>query len=212
MYHARPVDAPDDPLSMARARLEETLGTLSGAANDPAMILVARNAIEALGSLGRFGVQPGEMARAVARTGEAVRRFLDRDPGETLALVLLDKRAAALADVVRERGDLAQLDEEDRQNWIEEAFEIFAARDAADAWLLGAAALLRWFEPGAERTHLERVRERAVIAIERFDHALAPALGGLSPLRETAKTAIMRARADKGYLRRARWWLGVLES
>jgi hypothetical protein len=204
------VDAPDDLLSSARERLDETLGALSGAAIDPAMILVARNAIESLGALARFGAPVGEMARAVARTGEAVRRFLDRDPGEALAHVLLDRRAAALAEVVRERGDLAGLDEEDRQNWIEEAFEIFAARDAADAWLLGAAALLRWLEAGEERTHLERVRERAVAGVARFDHALAPALGGLSPLREAARIAVARARADAGYERRARYWTALL--
>lgn len=211
VYHPCAVGTPDDPLELARARLDETLQTLSGAASDPAMILVARNAIEALGALARFGAPPAEMAHAVRRTGEAVQKFLDADPGETLAVVLLDQRAAALAEVVQQRGDLAQLDEEDRQNWIEAAYEVLAARDAADAWLLGAAALLRWLPPGDRRTHLERVRERAVAAVHRFDRALDPALSGLSPLRDAARQAIARARGDRGYVRRAHYWTRIAE-
>jgi hypothetical protein len=206
------VDAPDDPLASARAQLESTLETLGGASNDPAMMLAARNAIVALGGMARFGATAIDMARAVARTGETVRRYLDNDPGEALAFPLLDARATALADVVREHGDLTRLDPDDQQNWVEEAYEIFAARDAADAWLLGAAALLRWLRDGGDeqRTHLERARERAVMAIARFDRALEPALAGLSPLRNAARTALARARADKGYARRAHYWVTIL--
>ncbi|MEI8255591.1 MAG: hypothetical protein WCJ30_07965 [Deltaproteobacteria bacterium] len=205
------MDAPDDPLLSAREKLDDTLASLHGAANDPAMIMAARNAIVSLGGMVRFGSPAGEMAQAVARTAEAVRRQLVRDPGDTLAFPLLDSRAAALAAVVQQHGDLERLDPEDRHSWVEEAYEIFAARDAADAWLLGAAALLRCIEPGEERTYLERAREGAVAAITRFDRALEPALGGLSPLREDAKKAVVRAKADKGYMRRAYYWVKIIE-
>lgn len=206
------VDSSDDPLSSAKARLDDTLETLHGAANDPAMMLAARNAIVALGGLARFGASATEMARAVERTCEAVRKHLDPDPGEALTYPLLDARAAALAEVVREHGDLDRLDAEDRTNWLEEAYEIMAARDAADAWLLGAAALLRALEPGEQRTNLERTRERAVAMVARFDRALEPALVGLSPLREAAQHALARARADRSYVRRARYWARILEA
>lgn len=206
------MDIPDDPLSSARARLDDTLESLKGtAAGDPAMMLAARNAIVALGGLARFGAPPGDMSRAVLRTAEAVRRHLEKDPGEALAFPLLDSRANALSDVVRQHGDLDRLDPEDRQNWVEEAFEIFAARDAADAWLLGAAALLRWIQPGDRRTHLERARERAVGSVARFDRALEPALSGLTSLRDAAKNAVLRAKYDKGYVRRAHYWIKIID-
>ena len=205
------MDAPDDPLRSTREKLDDTLATLQGAANDPAMMLAARNAIVSLGGMVRFAAPAGEMARAVARTSEAVRRHLDRDPGETITFPLLDARAVALAGVVQQHGDLERLEPDDRQNWLEEAYEIFAARDAADAWLLGAAALLRAIEPGNERTHLERARERAVANIARFDRALEPALSGLSILRDDAKKAVVRAKADKGYMRRAHYWVKIIE-
>lgn len=205
------MEASDDPLSSARATLDDTLASLNGAVADPAMIMSARNAIVALGGMARFGAPPLEMARAVQRTGEAVRTHLVKDPGEALAYPLLDARATALADVVQSCGDLSNLDPDDTESWTEEAFELFAARDAADAWLLGAAALLRWFQPGDERTHLERSRERAVVSIVRFDYALDPALDGLSPLRDAAKKAVMRARADKSYVRRAHYWKRIID-
>jgi hypothetical protein len=205
------VEVPSDPLTVARARLDDTLATLSEGSNEPAMMLAARNAIMALGGMARFHAQAGDLAFAVARTGEAVRRFLDRDPGEDLCYPLLDARAAALSDVVREHGDLGGLGAEIQADWVQEAFEIFAARDAADAWLLGAAALLRWFPAGEHRKHLERARERAVAAIARFDRALEPALGGLSPLRDAAHEALERARTDEGYARRAQYWVRVLQ-
>src|SRR5262249_44155571 len=140
-----------------------------------------------------------------------VGRFLQRDPGDALTQPLLDARAAALAAVVQQHGDLDRLPPEDRQNWVEEAFEIFAVRDAADAWLLGAAALLRGLTDGNERSNLERVRERAVAAITRFDRALDPALSGLSPLREAAKNAVTRAKSDWSYVRRAPYWVRIIE-
>ncbi len=205
------MDASDDPLHSAREKLEDTLATLQGAANDPAMMLAARNAVVSLGGMVRFGAPAGDIADAVARTVEAVRRHLERDPGETLMFPLLDSRAVDLSRVIARHGDLDRLDEDDKQSWIEAAYEIFEARDAADAWLLGTAALLRALEPGAERTHLERARERAVAAIARFDRALEPALGGLSPLRDDAKKAVMRAKADKGYMRRAHYWVKIIE-
>jgi hypothetical protein len=200
-----------DPVSQAEARLDDTLASLHGAPDDPAMIMAARNAIVALGGMSRFGASAAAMARAVSRTSRAVHTHLDRDPGESLAFPLLDARATALAEVVRERGDLSRLDADDRASWVEEAFEILAARDAADAWLLGAAALLRALEPGDQRTHLERTRERAVAAIARFDRALEPAIHGLSPLRDAARTALERARSDRGYPRRARYWVRIAE-
>jgi hypothetical protein len=205
------VDAPDDPLHSAREKLDDTLATLQGAANDPAMMLAARNAIVSLGGMVRFGAPAAEMARAVARTSEAVGRHLDRDPGETITFPLLDARATALSQVIQQHGDLDRLEPDDRQNWLEEAYEIFAARDNADAWLLGAAALLRALDQGDHRTHLERARERAVAAIAKFDRALEPALSGLSPLREDAKKAVIRAKTDKGYMRRAYYWVKIIE-
>jgi hypothetical protein len=205
------VDAPDDPLHSAREKLDDTLATLQGAADDPAMALAARNAIVSLGGMVRFGAPAGDIAYAVQRTVQAVRRHLERDPGETLMFPLLDSRAFDLSRVVGEHGDLERLDPDDRQSWIEAAYEIFEARDAADAWLLGTAALLRAIEPSDERTHLERARERAVSAITRFDRALEPALSGLSPLRDDAKKAVMRAKADKGYVRRAHYWVKIIE-
>jgi hypothetical protein len=159
----------------------------------------------------RFGAPAGDIAYAVRRTVQAVRRHLERDPGETLMFPLLDSRAFDLSRVVGEHGDLDRLEPEDKQSWIEAAYEIFEARDAADAWLLGTAALLRALEPGDERTHLERARERAVVAIARFDRALEPALGGLSPLRDDAKKAVLRAKTDKGYVRRAHYWVRIIE-
>lgn len=175
------------------------------------MIMAARNAIVSLGGMVRFGSPAAEIASAVQRTAEAVRRHLQYDPGETIAFPLLDARAEALATVVQQHGDLERLEAEDRHSWVEEAYEIFATRDAADAWLLGAAALLRRIEPGNERGHLESARERAIVAIARFDRALEPALVGLSPLREDAKKAVVRAKADKGYLRRASYWVKIIE-
>jgi hypothetical protein len=201
----------DDLLATARARLDDTLATLTTNGDDPAMMLAARNAIVALGGLSRFAAPAGEMARAVSRTRDAVQGHLDTDPGEALAFPLLDSRAAALAEVVREHTDLSQLDAEDRTSWIEEAYELFAARDAADAWLFGAAALLRAIPAGDRRTNLERARERAVMAVARFDRALAPALTGLSPLREAARNALARARVDGGFARRAFYWVRVAE-
>lgn len=206
------MEATDDPLASARATLDDTLASLtSEAASEPAMIMSARNAIVALGGMARFGAPPLEMARAVERTGAAVRAHLEKDPGDALGYPLLDARATSLAEVVQSCIDLSNLDADDTQSWTEEAFELFSARDAADAWLLGAAALLRWFSPGDERTHLERARERAVVAIARFDYALDPALDGLSPLRDAAKTAVMRAKADKGYVRRAHYWKRIID-
>ena len=79
-------------------------------------------------------------------------------------------------------------------------------RDSADAWLLGASALLRSLQPGQQRDFFERCRERVVGSVARFDRALKPAMGGLSVLRETARVALMRARGDKGYPRRAWYW------
>jgi len=206
------VELPDDPLASARERLEETLATLTGVETNPAMMLAARNAIVSLGGLGRFGATAADMAKSVSRTAGVVLRYLHRDPGEALAYPLLDTRAAALAEVVREHGDLANLGPDDRPHWIEEAFELFAARDACDAWLLGAASLLRAIEPCNQRTHLEKARERAVAAVARFDRALEPALGGLSPLREAAQRALERTRADTSYVRRARYWRRLVES
>jgi hypothetical protein len=202
----------DDLLATARARLDDTLATLTTNGDDPAMMLAARNAIVALGGLSRFGAPAGEMARAVARTREAVLGHLGTDPGEALAFPLLDARATALAEVVREHEDLTRLDAEDRQSWVEEAYELFAARDAADAWFFGAAALLRAIPPGEQRTNLERARERAVIAVARFDRALEPALAGLSPLREAARSALARAPMDPGFARRAFYWVRVAEA
>ena len=176
------------------------------------MMLSARNAVVALGGLVRFGAPAGEMAGAVAKTGEAVRKHLEKDPGETLMFPLLDARATALSEVVQQRGDLKHLYAEDRANRIEEAYEIYAARDAADAWLLGAAALIRWFPTGNVRMHLERARERGVAAIARFDRALDPALRGLSPLRDAAKKAVILARSDRGYVRRVYYWARIIET
>jgi hypothetical protein len=206
------VETSDNPLASAFERLDDTLETMTGAAaTDPAMMLAARNTIVALGGIARFGATAGQMAASVARAGQAVRPFLDSDPGEALAFPLLEARAYALSEVVRERGDLSDLDAEDQPSWIEEAYEIFEARDAADAWLFGTAALLRWFEPGEARNNLERTRERAVAAMLRFDRALEPALRGLSPLRDAARNAIKRASTDKGYLRRAYYWARIIE-
>jgi hypothetical protein len=201
------VDLPDDPLVSARARLEDTLATLSGNKNDPAMMLAARNAIVALGGLVRFGAGASEMAHAVERTGEAVLRFLDKDPGEALNFPLLDARATALSDVVRQHGDLERLDVEDRQNWVEEAFEVFAARDAADAWQLGAAALMRRFPTGTERSHLERAR-----ACCHRDHSVRPgarpgAVGALAVARRCEESR--RACAKRPRLRATRAVLGA---
>jgi hypothetical protein len=77
---------------------------------------------------------------------------------------------------------------------------------------LGAAALLRFIEPSTERENFERARERTVASVARFDRALKPAIAGLSPLRDTARAALMRARGDKGYARRAWYWRTLAES
>jgi hypothetical protein len=205
------VDASQDPLHQARARLDETLSTLEDQGADPAMLPAARNAIECLGGLARFGANPRDMSDAVARTGTLLEPLLARDPGDALCAPLLEQRATDLAGVVSTAGDLAQLPEDDRDSWIEAATETLGMRDSVDAWLLGAASLLRWFSPGPARDHFERARERTVAAVLRFDRALEPAIAGLSPLRDTARGALMRARGDRGYPRRAWYWQRLAE-
>lgn len=204
----------DDPLESARAGLADTLDNLASSAikADSAMLPAARNAIVALGGLVRFGAPPREMADAVVRTGELILPHLERDPGEALMFPLLQAQARALAEVIAQHGDLGDMDDEDRATWEEGAYEVLSSRDLADAWLLGAAALLRWLDPGAQRGNLERVRERAVHAVASFDRALSPALTGLSTLKDAAKRAIVRARTDKGYMRRAFYWVKIIET
>lgn len=203
----------DDPLASARARLEDTLDNMSSSAirADPAMLPAARNAIVSLGGLMRFGAPAREMAAAVVRTGELILPHLEKDPGEALMFPLLEAQARALSEVIEQHGDLGEMEEEDRTTWEEGAYELLSSRDLTDAWLLGAAALLRWLEPGDRRSNLERVRERAVLSVASFDRALAPALAGLSTLKEAAERAIVRAKPDKGYLRRAHYWTRIIE-
>lgn len=206
------MEATDDPLGSARANLDDALASLAGeAASEPAMLLAARNAIVALGAMARHGAPPLELARAVERTGTAVRPHLESDPEDALGFPLREERATSLAEAVQNCNDLSNLEGEEAQSWADEASEVLFARDSADAWLVGAAALLRWFSPGDERTHLERARERAVVSIARYDYALEPALGGLSPLRDAAKGALARGKSDKGYARRAHYWKRVLD-
>ena len=202
----------DDPLAQAQALLDDTLETLGNGSEDPALLLAARNAVVALGGLVRFAAPVATLVDAVERTLAAIRPLLARDPGDTLMYPLLESRADALAEVVRTYGDLDRLEPDQRQDWLEEAYVIFNARDAADAWLLGTAALLRRIAPGTERAHLERTRERGVAAIVAFDRALEPALRGLSPLRDDAKKAVLRARVDRGYVRRAHYWVAIIEA
>ncbi|MDP3279111.1 MAG: hypothetical protein Q8Q09_28220 [Deltaproteobacteria bacterium] len=206
------MDASNDPLHQARARLEDTLTTLEAQGANHAMLPAARNAIECLGGLARFGATAGDMAHAVARTGEAITRLLDRDPGEALCAPLLEQRAIDLAAVVTQMGPLETLASDDREAWTEAAVETVGLRDAADAWLLGAAALLRYIEPGPARDYFEQSRERTVALVARFDLALMQAMGGLSVLRDTAREALRRARGDRGYPRRAWYWRTLAES
>ncbi|MBL8680795.1 MAG: hypothetical protein JNK05_16570 [Myxococcales bacterium] len=206
------MDASDDPLFRARARLDELLQTLHAKRADKAMLPAARNAIECLGGLARFGASARDMSDAVEHTVGVLVPLLDRDPGDALCAPLLEQRAVDLTHVVAEAGDLAQLAEDDRESWCEAATETLGMRDAADAWLLGAAAILRRIEQGTERENFERARERTVAAVARFDIALKPAIAGLSPLRDTARSALMRARGDKGYARRAWYWRTLAEN
>jgi hypothetical protein len=146
------------------------------------------------------------MQGAVYRIGAVLEKLLDRDPGEALGAVLLEQRATDLTQLVTELGSIARLDADDRESWTEAATETLGMRDSADAWLLGAAAILRALPPGPQREYFERCRERVVAAVARFDRALKPAMGGLSVIRETARGALMRARGDKSYPRRAWYW------
>lgn len=206
------MDASDDPLHRARARLNELLATLEAKGAERAMLPAARNAIECLGGLARFGANPRDMYDAVEHTARLLTPMLDRDPGDALCAPLLEQRAVDLTAVVNEVGDLSNMDLDDQESWAEAATETLGMRDSADAWLLGAAALLRWLQPGDERDNFERTRERTVAAVARFDRALKPAIAGLTPLRDTARAALMRARGDKGYARRAWYWRTLAES
>ncbi len=201
-----PVNAAEDPLHNARARLEDTLRSVTSSKLDHALLPAVRNAIECLGGLARFGVSAADMQSATHRIGEVLVKLLDRDPGEALGAVLLEQRAMDLTQLVTELGSIARLDADDRESWTEAAVETLGMRDSADAWLLGASALLRSLEPGPQRDFFERCRERVVGSVARFDRALKPAMGGLSVLRETSRVALMRARGDKGYARRAWYW------
>lgn len=205
------MDASDDPLHRARARLNELLANLEGNGSNHAMLPAARNAIECLGGLARFGASARDMYDAVEHTARLLTPMLDRDPGDALCAPLLEQRAVDLSAVVREVGDLSNLDADDQESWAEAATETLGMRDSVDAWLLGASALLRWFQPSDERDHFERARERTVAAVARFDRALKPAIAGLSPLRDTARAALMRARGDRGYARRAWYWRTLAE-
>lgn len=176
------------------------------------MLPAARNAIECLGGLARFGASLADMADAVKQTATMLVPMLRQDPADALCVPLLEQRATDLVAVIHQVGDLSNLDPDDRESWIEAATETLGMRDSADAWLLGAAALLRFIEPGIEREHLERARERTVASVARFDRALTPAIAGLSPLRDTARAALMRARGDKGYARRAWYWRTLAEA
>lgn len=175
------------------------------------MLPAARNAIECLGGLARFGASAADMADAVGHTARLLVPMLNRDPGDALCAPLLEQRATDLVAVINEVGDLSNLALDDQESWSEAATETLGMRDSADAWLLGAAALLRFIEPGVAREHFERARERTVASVARFDRALKPAIAGLSPLRDTARAALMRARGDKGYARRAWYWRTLAE-
>jgi hypothetical protein len=205
------VDASDDPLHRARARLDELLATLEAKRADHALLPAARNAIECLGGLARFGASVRDMYDAVDHTVNVLTPLLDRDPGDALCAPLLEQRAIDLSAIVAEVGDLSQLAPDDQESWSEAATETLGMRDSADAWLLGAAAILRRLEPSVEREHFERARERTVASVSRFDAALKPAIAGLTRLRDTARAALMRARGDKGYARRAWYWRTLAE-